>query len=95
MQKRDIHLAYKNMSAEDQRTFNRWLKANIILSSLTAAGLLAMALASSNMLSPREAVADNSKSATVRASERVKSAHELMSQMAPYRLPVEQVDEPF
>ena len=95
MPKGDILLSYKTMSAEEQRTFNRWLKANLVLSSLTAAGLLAMALASSNMLSPREAVADNSKPGIVQASERVKSAHELMSQIAPYRLSVEQVDEPF
>ena len=95
MPKGDILLTYKTMSAEDQRTFNRWLKANLVLSSLTAAGLMAMALASSNMFGPRTAVADNSKSGIVQASERVKSAHELMSQMAPHRLPVEQVDEPF
>jgi hypothetical protein len=92
MHKGDIFRQYKNMSEADQRTFDRWLKANVVLSALMAAGLMAMAMASSNMLSPREAAAE---AKSVKASERVKTAHELMTEMAPYRLPVEQVDEPF
>jgi len=94
MHKGDIFLKYRNMSAEDQRTFNRWLKANIVVSSIVVSGLLVMALARSDALSPRTAVAENTKRAVMRPSERVKSAHELMI-LAPYRLPVEQVDEPF
>ena len=93
MHKRDIHLHYRNMSAEDQRAFDRWLKMNLVLSSFIAAGLLAMALASSGALGPSTAVAKNEFD-IVRPSERVKSAHELMIQTAP-ALPIENVDEPF
>ena len=93
MHKRDIHLHYRNMSAEDQRAFDRWLKVNLVLTSFVAVGLLAMALTSSGALSPRTAVAKNEFD-IVRPSERVKSAHELMSRVTPL-LPVEQVDEPF
>jgi hypothetical protein len=36
------------LSPEDQREFDRWLKANAILGLIIAAGLVAMALAGSN-----------------------------------------------
>jgi hypothetical protein len=94
MHKGDIASSYRNMSAEDQRTFNRWLKVNMVVSSIFAAGLLAMALAGSDALGPRSAVAESTEFDIVRPADRIKSAHELMS-IAPYRLPVEQVDEPF
>ena len=94
MHKGDILLSYRHMSPEDQRTFNRWLKVNLVLSSIFASGLLAMALASSDALSPNTAVAKNTTFDIVRPSERIKSAHELM-RMAPDQLPVVQVDEPF
>jgi hypothetical protein len=36
---------YKTMSPVDQRTYNRWLKANAILGLILAGGLVAMAIA--------------------------------------------------
>ena len=48
---------YKAMSPEDQRTFNRWLKANTIVGVMLAAGLVAMALAGSNSVGRRDGVA--------------------------------------
>jgi hypothetical protein len=58
------------MSAEDQRTFDGWLKANAVISLIFVAGIVAMALAGSRSLEPRDAaVADNSKSSNVVASE--------------------------
>jgi hypothetical protein len=38
---------YRAMSPEDQETVDRWLKANAVVGSIFAAGLLAMALAGS------------------------------------------------
>jgi hypothetical protein len=102
MHKGDILLRhYKDMSAEDQRTFDRWLKANLVIGSIVAAGIVAMALAGSNALGPRSAVANDPVATGAQASETQRtptgplSAYELMIRMAPDRLPVEQVDEPF
>ena len=47
MGKGDMARMYKYMSAEDQRTFDRWLKANTIISLIFATGLIAMAFAGS------------------------------------------------
>jgi hypothetical protein len=100
MHKGDILRQYKDMSGEDQRTFDRWLKANLVIGSIIAAGIVAMALAGSNALGPRSAVA-NDPVTTAQASETQRtptgplSAYELMIRMAPDRLPVEHVDEPF
>ena len=38
---------YRDMSPEDRRTFDRWLKANAVVGLMFAAGLFAMALAGS------------------------------------------------
>jgi hypothetical protein len=40
-----IAFYYERMSPENQRLFNRWLKANAILGSIFAAGIIAMAVA--------------------------------------------------
>jgi hypothetical protein len=56
------------MSPEDQRTFDRWLRANTIVGLLFAAVLVAMAVAGSNSAGPRDAtVADNRDATNVAA----------------------------
>ena len=58
------------MSPEDQRTFDRWLRANTIVGLLFAAVLVAMAVAGSNSAGPRDAtVADNRDAPNVAAPE--------------------------
>ncbi len=59
-----IASCYKRMSAEDQRTFNRWLKANAILGSIFTAGIIAMALAGSMSAGPRDAAVASSTRAS-------------------------------
>jgi hypothetical protein len=52
----------KDMSREDRRTFNRWLKANAVIGFMFAAGLVTMALIGSDLARPDEAaVANNTK----------------------------------
>ena len=54
------------LSPEDQREFDRWLKANAILGLIIAVGLLAMALAGSNgMGRPDSAATDSPKSSDI------------------------------
>jgi hypothetical protein len=43
-----VHHRFTPLSPQDQREFDRWLKANAVLGLIIAAGLLAMALAGSN-----------------------------------------------
>jgi hypothetical protein len=84
---------YKNMSADDHRTFDRWLKANMAIASIIAVGLIAMALAGAgadaDSIGPRSAIAD------VSPAESPPSPYLLMLRLKPGELPVEQVDEPF
>jgi hypothetical protein len=69
MERDDIPRNYKNMSPQDQRAFDRWLKANAIVGLIFAAGFLAMALAGSNSAGPRDAVvASSTKASDVAAS---------------------------
>jgi hypothetical protein len=91
MRKGDISLYYQRMSREDQRTFNRWLKANAILGLIFAAGIIAMALAGSRSVGPRDAaVANTSKASDVAVSAQrrkqtgVLSTHELVIQDKPF-----------
>jgi hypothetical protein len=58
---------YRAMSAEDRHTVDRWLKANAVVGSIFAAGLLAMALAGSTR--PRdESVANHVNASKVAES---------------------------
>jgi hypothetical protein len=93
MTKGEMLAYYKDMSAEDQRKFDRWLKTNMVIASIVAVGLLCMALAGAgaNSFGPSSAIAD-SRSAVASGSL---SAYELMARLAPGELPVQQVDEPF
>jgi hypothetical protein len=51
--------ARKTMSEEDQRAFDRWLKANAVVGLIFAAGIIAMAWAGSNSAGPRDTVLAN------------------------------------
>ena len=61
---------YGRLSPEDQRTFDRWLKANAIVGAIFATGLIAMALTGSKSVGPRDAeVASRTKASDVAVSE--------------------------
>jgi hypothetical protein len=64
MGKGQIAFYLKQMSAEDQCSFNRWLKANAILGSIFTAGIIAMAVAGSMSAGPRDAAVASSTSAS-------------------------------
>jgi hypothetical protein len=48
---------YQKLSPDDQRTFDRWLKANAIFGAILAVGMLTMALASINSVGPDAEIA--------------------------------------
>ena len=61
---------YRELSPEDQRTFDRWLKANAIVGAIFATGLIVMALTGSRSVGPRDAeVASRTKASDVAVSE--------------------------
>ena len=99
MTRREIIDRYRKMSPADQAAIDRWLRANVVIGSIIAGGLLLMALASSNAnLGPDRAVASSSPSVATKQSRSVTaplSPFELMRTLAPGELPVRQVDEPF
>jgi len=49
-----MEFQYRKLSPQDQRTFNRWLKANAIVGAIFAIGFIAMALAGSSSVGPRD-----------------------------------------
>ena len=56
---------YRTASPEDQRSFDRWLKANAFIGSILAAGLIAMAIAGWTSQIPQDVeVAGVEKAAT-------------------------------
>jgi hypothetical protein len=65
MGKGEIARYYKFMSQADQRTFDRWLKANAIAGLILTIGIVAMAISGSKARDP--AVADNTTSDCVAA----------------------------
>jgi len=67
----DIARCYRTMSAEERRTFDRWLKLNAAGGLIIAAGLVAMAVVGSNSAGPREAtLANNGSASELVASEK-------------------------
>ena len=69
MGKSDAALNYKSMSPEDQRSFDRWLKANGVFGLIFAAGVVAMAFAGSRTVGSRDAtMADNRDASDVAAA---------------------------
>jgi hypothetical protein len=93
MTKGEMLAYYKDMSAEDQRKFDRWIKANMVIATIVALGFAAMALAGAgadaDSIGPRSAIADVGPTSTA------PSPYLLMLRLAPGELPVQQVDEPF
>jgi hypothetical protein len=61
MGKANIRKLHRSLSSEDQRTFDRWLKANGVLGLIFAALLVAMALAGSMAVGPPEAAVANAR----------------------------------
>jgi hypothetical protein len=53
---------------EDQRKFDWWLNANAILGSILMVGMLAMALAASNVGGPDAAIAASPRSSNIATS---------------------------
>jgi len=98
MTKGDIINIYRNMSAEDQRTFHRWAKANAFVGAILAVGLI-VNISGLDSLWPRGAMAEGGQATELvapgeaRTSDRVMSAYELM--IGAGSLPTMQVDEPF
>ena len=73
LEKRDI---VRKWSADDSREFDRWIRANAIIGSLLAAGLLAMAVAGAPSAGPGEATtAANSNGSEVGASAQSRLTH--------------------
>jgi hypothetical protein len=97
MTKGEIIGQYRNMSAQDQRTFDRWLSANLVIGSVIAAGLLFRAFGGPDLVTPGAAVADGKPAAesSVPVPGRPMSPFDLMIRIAPDALPTQQVAEPF
>jgi hypothetical protein len=99
MTKGDIAGMYNNLSNEDRREFDRWLRANAVVASIFAAAFLAMAVVGSGGPGPRQAMAETTRTTETTGlgtqQREALSPLELMSQLDPDLLPVERVDEPF
>jgi len=66
MGERFIDKSYRSMSPDDRRTFDRWLRANVAVGIILAAGLVAMALASSNSVGQRDVTIAKASAAVYR-----------------------------
>ena len=62
---------YQKMSADDRRTFDRWLKANAIIGLVFAAGIIAMAMAGSRSSEPNAATIEAGKAPGMVSDRRV------------------------
>ena len=60
---------YEKMSLEDQRTFDRWIKANATFGAVLALGILAMAVAGLNAPRPDAAMSASAKASHVLAAD--------------------------
>jgi hypothetical protein len=100
MTKGEIIRHSRRLSPRDQLAFDRWLKANLVVGSLIAGGLVLMAVAGSGArLGPEQAIASSSPAiptARNRPLHDLKATPlEMMSRIKPGELPVQQVDAPF
>ena len=86
MTKGDIIAQYKTMPEADRRTFDRWLKANLVLGSMISAALFFVAFGGPDLVAPGAAVA-NAKTAaaesTIPVPGRAMSPFDLMIRIAP------------
>ena len=69
--KASVVLPYKAMSAEDQRTFWRWVTANVFVVSVLAMGLAAVAIGGSSGSADQRASVANHTASTNLASETI------------------------
>jgi hypothetical protein len=102
MTKSDMITKYSDLTAEDRRSFDRWLRANVAIASIVALGLFAMAVASGpSTPGPRSASAQGARGIDVSAvaknhmQNEVLSVEELMLRMDLNALPETKVDEPY
>ena len=61
--------ASEKMSLEDQRTFDRWIKANATFGAVLALGILAMAVAGFNAPRPDAAMSASARASHVLAAD--------------------------
>jgi hypothetical protein len=62
---------YQRLSAEDQRTFHKWLKANAIFGAILFIGMLAMAWKGNSVGRTDAAIAAHSKSSNIAVNQTV------------------------
>ena len=100
MTKGEIIAHSRRLSPADQSTFDHWLKANLVIGSLIAGGLVLMAIAGSGAsLGPEKAAASSAptlaKAGNRSLHDRPATPLEMMSRIKPGVLPVQHVDAPF
>ena len=100
MTKGEILAKYEHLSAEDQHTFDRWLRANAVVASIFGLALVAMALNSSGPPGPATATAmggDGNLTAPAKGRKSIhdQSPYELMNRLGPGDLPMQEYVEPF
>jgi len=89
-----ILLQYREMSAADRHSFDRWLEANAVFAAIMAVAFSAMAVSQSKSLGPTAALAEDSRPAPAFPAAPL-SLFQIMSRLPSGRLPVQQVNEPF
>jgi quinol-cytochrome oxidoreductase complex cytochrome b subunit len=65
MTKNQLHAMYRDSSAQDRSTYNRWLAANAIAGSILIAAMIVMALLGSQAPEPRQATASSTQAVDV------------------------------
>jgi hypothetical protein len=97
----EVFQRYQRMSADEKRTFDRWLRLNAVVATVFAAGLLAMSLASTFTPGPRSALAQDRPGIDVSAAAKNHTQNEflpvreLMLRTDVNQLPEHKVHEPY
>jgi len=78
--------SYSRLSAEDRRTFDRWLQANVIFGSIFAVVLIAMAFAGFRSIASRNAVTSGTTTAYEFGASEQPSVRSEVVTMHPRRL---------
>ena len=86
---------FVEMWTKDRNAIDRWLKASAVAGSIFAAAVVIMALSSSRAPGPEQATAIDISASARHSAQSTMSPYELMLQIAPGQIPVQQVDEPF
>jgi hypothetical protein len=100
MTKGEIIAHRRRLSPADQLAFDRWLKANLVIGSLMAGGLVLMAIVGSGASFGPEQASASSSPAMAKAGNRPLHDRDatplgMMRRIKPGELPVQQVDSPF